>query len=250
MHLTSFQNGSKRRVRYKYTSPQTHFREVWGSVSPREAVTARGRAVSGRGNPVKLELSMQFFSGLYRRIIEWAKHRHAPFYLAGLSFTESSVFPIPPDFMLAPMMLAKPKKSWEYAFIATLFSTLGGIFGYIIGMFFIKLIYPWIVQLGYATTYQQVEHWFRIWDFWIIFLAGFTPIPYKIFTIAAGAVGMPLFPFIVASFIGRGGRFFLVAALIYFRADKMEAFVYKYIDRAGWLLMGSVLVIYLAVRVC
>lgn len=188
---------------------------------------------------------MQFFSKLYNRIIQWAKHPHAPFYLAGLSFAESSIFPIPPDFMLAPMALAKPNKAWQYALIATTCSTLGGILGYILGMFFIKLIYPFFIKFGYATTYQQVEHWFLIWDFWIIFLAGFTPIPYKLFTVAAGAVSMPLMPFIIGSLIGRGGRFFLVATLIRHSGSKMETLIYKYIDRTGWFLLAGVCVGYL-----
>ncbi len=191
---------------------------------------------------------MQLFSKIYHKVIQWAKHPHAPLYLAGLSFAESSVFPIPPDFMLAPMALAKPIKAWQYALIATICSTLGGIFGYILGTFCIKLIYPLLIKLGYATTYQQVEHWFLIWDFWIVFLAGFTPIPYKVFTIAAGAVSMPLIPFVVASLIGRGGRFFLLAALIRLRADKMEALIYKYIDRAGWWLLISICLAYLGFK--
>jgi membrane protein YqaA with SNARE-associated domain len=192
---------------------------------------------------------MQFFSKLYQRMIKWAKHPHAPFYLAGLSFAESSVFPIPPDFMLAPMALAKPIKAWQYALIATTSSTLGGILGYILGMFCIKLIYPLFIKFGYATTYQQVEHWFLLWDFWIIFLAGFTPIPYKLFTVAAGAASMPLAPFILGSLVGRGGRFFLVAALIRRNGSKMETLIYKYIDRAGWLLMASILLAYIFSRV-
>jgi len=192
---------------------------------------------------------MQLFSKLYNRAIQWAKHQHAPFYLAGLSFVESSIFPIPPDFMMAPMMLAKPIKAWKYAAIATIFSTLGGIFGYILGMFFIKLIYPFIIKFGYIDTYEQVHHWFHLWDFWIVLLAGFTPIPYKVFTIAAGAVNMSLFPFIVASFIGRGGRFFLIATLIYFYSNKMETWVYKYIDSAGWLLISGITIAYLILKV-
>ena len=192
---------------------------------------------------------MRFFSKVYHRVIQWANHPHAPFYLAGLSFAESSVFPIPPDFMLAPMAIAKPVKAWQYALIATVCSTLGGILGYVLGMFFIKLIYPFFIKFGYATTYQQVEHWFLIWDFWILFLAGFTPIPYKFFTLASGAVGMPLLPFVVGSLVGRGGRFFLVAGLIRRNGEKMETFIHKYIDKAGWLLIVSICLIYLAFKI-
>jgi membrane protein YqaA with SNARE-associated domain len=187
---------------------------------------------------------MRLFSRLYEKSIQWAAHRHAPIYLAALSFAESSIFPIPPDVILAPMSLAKPEHAWRYASITTFSSVLGGFFGYFLGMFFIKLIYPFIIQFGYLQTYQQVEHWFLIWDFWIIFLAGFTPIPYKIFTIAAGAASMPLLPFLIASMIGRGGRFFLVAALIHGNSERMQWLANKYIDRIGWFLVASIFLAY------
>lgn len=191
---------------------------------------------------------MRFFSRLYEKIMQWAGHPRATTYLAVLSFAESSIFPIPPDFMLAPMTLAKPTKAWHYAFIATCGSVIGGILGYFIGFFFIKLIYPFLVQYGYQAIYHRVEDWFLVWDFWVIFLAGFTPIPYKIFTLASGAVNVPLFPFIIASIIGRGARFFLVAALLYRYGDRMQALVHRYIDRAGWFLVATISLIYLVFK--
>lgn len=191
---------------------------------------------------------MRLFSKLYHKMIQWAAHPHASFYLATLSFAESSVFPIPPDVMLAPMTLAKPSKAWRYASITTLSSVAGGLFGYCLGMFFIHLIYPILDQLGYQQTYQQIQQWFLIWDFWIVFLAGFTPIPYKLFTIAAGAASMSLFPFLLASFIGRGARFFLVALLIHKQGSKIEPLLKKYIDWMGWALVLVMAIVYLLTK--
>lgn len=180
---------------------------------------------------------MQIFSWLYAKIIAWSKHRHAPYYLYSLSFAESSFFPIPPDFMLAPMCLAKPDRAVEYATFTTISSVLGALFGYLIGIFFIHLLYPYIVHLGYANTFAMAEAWFKKWGFWVMFIAGFGPIPYKIFTIAAGATHIPLLPFLVGSIVGRGGRFFIVALLIRWKGEAMEKLLLKYIDRLCWILL-------------
>ena len=191
---------------------------------------------------------MKIFSKLYAWTMECARHRHASYYLYGLSFAESSFFPIPPDVMLAPMALAKPERAWTYATFTTLSSVLGGVFGYILGMFFFELIQPYIVQFGYWPRYQQAELWFGIWGFWMIFIAGFSPIPYKVFTIAAGVIGMSLPVFIVASLIGRGGRFFLVTALMRSGGARMEQLLHKYVDRIGWLIVGLLVILYLVFR--
>lgn len=180
---------------------------------------------------------MRLFSAFYDKILGWAQHRHAPIYLACLSFTEASFFPIPPDLMLAPMAIAQPKQAWWFATLTTLSSVLGGIFGYIIGMFFIVLIEPWIIRVGYLETYTHVQHWFDIWGFWALLLAGFTPIPYKLFTIAGGAVGMPILPFIMASLIGRGSRFYLVSGLVILCGEKVRTSIRYYIDWIGWIFL-------------
>lgn len=177
---------------------------------------------------------------MYHRVMRWVKHPHAPYYLMGLSFTEASFFPIPPDVMLAPMALSKPDKALWYALLTTISSTLGGLFGYILGMFFFILIQPLIVKFGYFPAYEHVQIWFQDWGFWALIVAGFTPIPYKLFTIAAGAMHMAVLPFILAAFIGRGGRFFLVAALMRFGGAKMEAALSRYVDIIGWAVLGLV----------
>jgi membrane protein YqaA with SNARE-associated domain len=186
---------------------------------------------------------MRLFSALYDQMLKWAQHRHAPIYLACLSFTEASFFPLPPDLMLAPMAISQPNKAWWYATLATVSSVLGGVFGYLLGMYFISLIEPYLIQIGYQAAYYKVQHWFLIWGFYALFFAGFTPIPYKVFTIASGAVGMPLFPFVGASLIGRASRFYLVSGLMRVGGVKMKDQLRKYIDWLGWILLACVVVL-------
>lgn len=177
---------------------------------------------------------MGLFSKLYGKVMQWSRHKYAVYWLALVSFTESSCFLIPPDVMLAPMTLAKPEKAWFYASLTTVSSVLGGLLGYVIGMTAFQAIEPWLVSLGYIDAYHLAEQWFAQWGFWAIFLAGFTPIPYKIFTIASGVAGMALVPFIIGSCIGRGMRFFLVAGLMRWGGAGLEATLRTWIDRIGW----------------
>jgi len=180
---------------------------------------------------------MRLFSSLLTMVMGWAEHRHASYYLAGLSFAESSFFPIPPDVMLAPMTLAKPERAWQFALVTTLASVSGGVAGYLIGMFAFELVEPLLHSAGYWERYLATREWFAVWGVWVVFLAGFSPIPYKIFTITAGVVGMVFLPFVLASFVGRGARFFLVAWLMRMGGAKMERILKQYIDRIGWLLV-------------
>lgn len=180
---------------------------------------------------------MRLFSKLYERVMKWAEHRHAPRYLAGLSFAESSFFPIPPDVMLAPMSLAQPKKAWQFAALTTLTSVIGGIAGYLIGMFAFEMIEPYLHSAGYWDKYEMARQWFETWGLWVIFIAGFSPVPYKIFTISAGVIGMSFLPFVLASVVGRGARFFLVAGLMAWGGERMEKTLRQYIDQLGWLVI-------------
>ncbi|MCU7930649.1 MAG: DedA family protein [Candidatus Thiodiazotropha sp. (ex Codakia rugifera)] len=191
---------------------------------------------------------MRLFSSLYARTMEWSRHPHAPAYLAGLSFAESSFFPIPPDVMLAPMSMARPKRAWYFAGLTTLASVIGGMLGYLIGMTAFDLIEPWLHSWGYWEGYLDTKEWFSRWGFWAIFLAGFSPIPYKIFTITAGVIGMAFMPFVVASVIGRGARFFLVAALMAWGGERMERALHRYVDRLGWLLVITFLLLIVFLR--
>lgn len=188
---------------------------------------------------------MKIFSPLYRMALAWSRHRLAPWYLGVLSFTESSFFPIPPDVMLAPMSLATPARAWFFALLTTLCSVAGGALGYAIGFFAMDAITPWLRESHYWASYLSAVELFGVWGFWAVFIAGFSPIPYKVFTIAAGALSMAFFPFIAASLFGRGLRFFLVAGLMAWGGARMEERLHRYIDRLGWasvalIVLGAV----------
>ena len=186
---------------------------------------------------------MKIFSRLYDWVLGWAKHPHASRYLAALSFAESSFFPIPPDVMLAPMALARRDRAWGFAFITTFWSVLGGALGYLIGMFlFDVLAQPLISFYDASEAFATAQEKFKAHGVWIVFIAGFTPIPYKIFTISAGLASMAFLPFVVASLIGRGARFFLVSALIYFGGERFESGLRRYVDLIGWLVIALIVV--------
>ena len=191
---------------------------------------------------------MKLFQTLYLRAFSWAQHRHAPRYLAALSFAESSVFPIPPDVLLAPMVLARPNNAWRYALLTTVASVLGGCLGYVLGVFLFSTVGEAIIEFYHAQTkFIMTQQWFGRYGTWVILIAGFTPLPYKLFTISAGLVSMPLLPFVVASIVGRGARFFLVAGLIYWGGASLESFIRRYADRIGWGMVVLLVVIYFTV---
>lgn len=178
------------------------------------------------------------FQSLYDKVLGWAGHQHAQYYLAILSFAESSFFPIPPDTMLAPMVLARPDKAVRYALITTVSSVIGGLFGFALGYFAMELIEPLLHQFGYFEKYLTARSWFKDWGIWVVFIAGFSPIPYKLFTISAGAMSMMLAPFVLASVVGRGARFFLVALLISKGGERFERLLRRNIDMIGWVLVA------------
>ena len=188
---------------------------------------------------------MAIFTALYDRCMAWARHRHAAWYLGGLSFAESSFFPIPPDVMLAPMSMARPERATMYALLTTLASVVGGLFGYLLGYFAFEAIAPWLERAGHMPAYLKGKAWFEEWGFWAILIAGFSPIPYKVFTIAAGSLAMNLPLFIIGSLIGRGGRFFLVAGLLAWGGPRMETALRRYVERIGWALVVIAVLLYL-----
>ena len=188
---------------------------------------------------------MKIFGWLYKKAMLWSRHAHASRYLVGLSFTEASFFPIPPDVMLAPMVLAQRQKAWRLAAITTIASVLGGIFGYFIGMYLYVQIGEAVVAFYHAEeTFAEIKSWFDSYGVWVILLASFTPIPYKLFTITAGVVSMAIIPFILLSLLGRSARFFLVAGMIYFGGERLEGIIKKYIDLLGWSLVVIVAILY------
>jgi len=191
---------------------------------------------------------MRLFGPLYDRVLSWAAHPHAPRYLGALSFAESSFFPVPPDVMLAPMTLAKPEAAGRYALLTTMASVIGGLAGYAIGYFALDLAEPWLRGAGYWDGYLEVRHWFERWGFWAVLAAGFSPIPYKLFTIAAGTLSMFLPAFVAASTAGRGARFFLVAYLVRWGGPAVERRLKTHIEILGWAFVGALVIAYLLLR--
>jgi membrane protein YqaA with SNARE-associated domain len=189
---------------------------------------------------------MRIFSRLFDRALHWSRHPHAERYLAVVSFTESSFFPVPPDVLLAPMTLARPERWWRLAALTTVTSVLGGLLGYLIGYAALESVTPLLHRVGYWGHFETAHDWFARYGFWAIFAAGFTPIPYKVFTIAAGAAHMALLPFTVGSLVGRGARYLLVAGLVRWGGAPIEHHIRRYVDSLGWATLGVVAVGYIA----
>lgn len=187
---------------------------------------------------------MALFGPLYERVLRWSRHRHASRYLGAMSFAESSFFPIPVDVMLAPMCLADRSRWARFALIATVFSVLGGVAGYAIGYGLFEAIEPWLRESHYWDAYLTSRRWFDDYGVWVVFVAGFSPIPYKVFTIAAGVATLSLPGFVIASLIGRAARFFLVAWLVKIGGERFEDQLLRHIERIGWaVVVISVVVI-------
>lgn len=185
------------------------------------------------------------FKKLYSKTLKLSAHRNAEYFLYGVSFIESSFFPIPPDVMLIPMSLSKRDKSWRYAFLTTIFSVLGGILGYLIGFLAFNFIFEFVIQnLGYEQQYHILETWFDRWGIILVFIAGFTPVPYKLFTIASGSLSLNFPAFVLISFISRGMRFFMVSGFIYYFGARIEKAIYKWLDIIGY---GSIIILLLSI---
>ena len=191
------------------------------------------------------------FQSLYKKCLNLAAHKSSNLYLGIVSFTESSFFPIPPDVMIIPMVIAKKKEYFKIFLIASIFSVLGGIFGYLLGYLFYDLAIHVIGFYGYEnkveilkTSLSQGSGFFAWLS--ILFLAGFTPLPYKVFTIASGIVGFSLPVFIVVSLISRSLRFFIVAYLSYKFGDLFTEFMEKHGSK-WFTIIGILIVIVLGI---
>lgn len=192
---------------------------------------------------------MKIFSPLYEKVMLWSKHKYAPFYLYLMAFSESIFWPVPVDVMLAPMALSKPKLAWRFALGSTVFSVLGGAVGYSLGYFlYDPVVLPFIELMGYQDKILTAQTWFNEWGIMVIFIVSFTPIPFKVFTITAGVMGMVFAPFILTAFIGRGLRFFLVAGLMFFGGKKMEDKLSRYIDLLGWIVIFAAIILYFILK--
>ena len=192
------------------------------------------------------------FQRLYKKCLELAAHKSSNFYLAFVSFVESSFFPIPPDVMIIPMVIAKKKEYFKIFLIASIFSVLGGIFGYLIGYLFFDLAMYVIEFYGYQDKVENLKFsmsqgsGFLAW-LSILFLAGFTPLPYKAFTISSGLIAFNLPVFIIVSLISRSLRFFIVAYLSY----KFGEYFTQFVDKHGskWFTIIGILIVIIFVFV-
>jgi membrane protein YqaA with SNARE-associated domain len=182
---------------------------------------------------------------LYDWVINLAGSRHAPVALAVISFAESSFFPVPPDVMLAPMVLARPQKAFLYAAICTAASVIGGMLGYAIGVWLAPLGHTILALFGHPQGQAEFHEWFSHWGVWIILVKGLTPIPYKLVTITAGLARFDLFTFVWASILTRGARFFLSATLLKYFGPAIRAEV----ERRLGLYTGLFLVLLVGVVV-
>lgn len=182
---------------------------------------------------------------MFRKLYDWvfalARSRHATPALAVVSFAESSFFPVPPDVMLAPMILARPEKAYFYAFVCTVASVLGGILGYAIG-FYLTDLGLWLMSvMGHADGLEEFQHWFDRWGLAVILIKGLTPVPYKLVTIASGLAAFSFPVFVAASVVTRGGRFFLEAWILRRWGPAMLAQVEKRL--ALWSIIGIVVLV-------
>ncbi|MDH5517719.1 MAG: DedA family protein [Gammaproteobacteria bacterium] len=185
------------------------------------------------------------FAGLYNTTMRWAAHQHAEKYLAFVSFIESIFFPVPTALMLAPMAMAAPDRAVRLALVATFTSVAGGVLGYFLGAYALDLIEPILINVGYIDKYHTAVAWFSEWGFWAVIVAGFSPIPFKLFTLSAGALNMFLLPFVLAALIGRSAHFFMVALLMAWAGPRLESKVKQYIEWIGWLTVILIIAGYL-----
>ena len=182
---------------------------------------------------------MQLFENIYHRVMRFSRQKYAPYYLSLLSFVESFILPFPPpDVMLAPMAVARPDRAMRFAALTLFFSVLGGLVGYLIGAFLFDQAEPFIVEWGYQARFEKVMVWFDDWGFWAVLVAGFSPVPYKIFTIAAGVLNLAILPFVLASIIGRGARFYLLAWSLAKFGPAIEPKLVRFIEYIGWAIVA------------
>ena len=193
---------------------------------------------------------MSFVRNLYDWVLKWADSKYGGLALGLMALAEASFFPIPPDPLLIALCLGAASKSLRFALIATSASVLGGIIGYGIGAGAWDLLEPWFYQYVPGVSpeaFEQVQAQYDRWDFWAIFLAGLTPIPYKVFTLSAGVFSINFGIFVVASVLSRSIRFFVLAGLIFKFGKPISSFIDRYFNLLAWifgiLLLGGFLMV-------
>lgn len=181
-------------------------------------------------------------STLYHRTMALAEDPRALWFLALVSFVESSVFPIPPDVLMIPMIIARPNRAWLIAGVALVASVLGGMLGYVIGAFFYETLGQPILQaLGKGDAMAAFNTKFNDFGFWAVLIAGITPFPYKVITIMSGWTGMPIVTFVVTSILARGIRFFLVAGLLRYFGTPIRDFIERRLGLALSVFMAALI---------
>ena len=182
---------------------------------------------------------------LYFWTLRLAEHERAVWALACLAFAESSFFPIPPDALLIPMIIANPKKAWLFASVATTFSVFGGLLGYVIGaVAFEQIGRPILDTLGKAEAVMEYSKRFNDFGFWTILTAGITPFPFKVITIMSGATNMPLGIFLSTALLARGFRFFMIAFLLNLYGESTKYFIERYLN---WVFLAAILLVFCSI---
>jgi len=188
---------------------------------------------------------------LYDWIMEWARTPYGIWALLVLAFCESSFFPIPPDVLLIALAVAVPRKSFRYAWVCSVGSVVGGCLGYFIGHQFMTGIGEKIIQLyGLADKFEYIQTLYMNYDAWAVSIAGFTPIPYKVFTISAGAFDIDFWVFTLASAVSRSARFFLIGTLIFVYGPGIQNFIDKYFNLLAIAFTALIIVGFIAIRYC
>ena len=185
---------------------------------------------------------MKIFNKVYNKALQWAQSKYALYWLVAISFFESFILPYPPpDVILAPMALKTTDKAYKFAAVCTILSTVGGVIGYFIGSYAIDAITPFIKDTNYIDKLTIVKSWFDKYGMIIIIVAGFSPLPYKVFAIGAGVASMAFLPFVILSFLARGVRFFLVVFIVLKFGKKLDNMLQKYVDHICYVLIIIIL---------
>jgi len=190
---------------------------------------------------------MRWLRNLYDWVLKWSNSKYGPLMLGLMAFAEASFFPIPPDVLLIPLALGLRTKAFRLAFICSLSSILGAIFGYVIGSYLWwegVNQFSWLARLFFDVIpgftpeiFYSIQTKYEIWNFWVVFTAGFTPIPFKVITISAGAFDINFILFVIASTLSRSARFFLLSALIWKFGESMRDFIDKYFNLLAIIFM-------------
>lgn len=190
---------------------------------------------------------------MLRRLYDWtlhlARHRHAVWWLFAVAVAEASFFPVPIEALLLPMMFAQPRRGWWFALVATVGTVIGGVLGWLIGALLYEAVaQPILAVYGYMDAYAEFSELYREWGVWIVFAGGFTPIPYKVVSIASGAVDLDIWVFIVASAVSRGLRFAIEVGLLAFFGPPIRSFVEKRLAMVAMLSFAALVAGFLAIE--